>query len=141
MILPISGNGIVRDLWIHKTREPISTEYIGSLIRDNDIIIDIGANIGHYVILESFAAKVGKIYVIEPVKRSMQTLCDNVKLNGVKNVFPFTMALGESEDNNFLYVYKASNLSSFVKHDQSEIIEEAETKTMTLDSFIQTNIK
>lgn len=141
MILPTSGSGIVRDLWIHKTREPNSTEYFGSLIRDDDIIIDIGANIGYYVLLESFAAKVGKIYAIEPVKRSMQTLCDNLKLNGVKNVFPFTMALGDSEEKNILYVYKAANLSSFVKHDQSEIIEEVETKTMTLDSFIRTNIK
>jgi len=141
MVLPISGNGIVRDLWIHKTREPISTEYFGSLIRANDIIIDIGANIGYYVILESFAARDGKIYAVEPVKRSMQTLCDNLKLNGVENVFPFIMALGDSEDKNILYVYEAADLSSFVKHDQSEIIEEAETMTTTLDSFIRTNMK
>jgi len=141
MILPSNEIGIVKDLLLHKTREPNSTKYFESLIQKDDIIIDIGANIGYYVILEAFAAHQGKIYAIEPVEHNMDMLYSNLDLNARKNVFPTIAALGDSNEKNHFYIYDAGNLSSFVKHDQSKIVKEIEMEMTTLDSFVHDRVK
>jgi len=69
-------------------------QYDVSGIRPEDIVIDIGANIG------SFSFRVAKlckrVYAIEPFR--FTTLVENIKLNNITNVVPVLMAHGTGED-------------------------------------------
>ena len=48
-------------------------------------VFDLGANIGYYVLMESeLICNKGKILAIEPVKKNMQLLEKNLKLNNNK---------------------------------------------------------
>ena len=54
LVLPKMG-GIHEELFLHKKREPICTDYVmkSVLLSEGDIVLDIGANIGYYVLVES----------------------------------------------------------------------------------------
>jgi len=69
-------------------------------LKDDSVILDIGANIGIWSI--SLAIKQRKIYSFEPFKASYMTLCGNVFLNKVENnVFPYNMALTDDISKNY----------------------------------------
>mmetsp|Transcript_11284 Transcript_11284/g.27597 ORF Transcript_11284/g.27597 Transcript_11284/m.27597 type:complete len:511 (-) Transcript_11284:1424-2956(-) len=66
-----------------------------SLLSDNDIVLDVGANVGGFTV--PLAEKVGvggKVFAFEPFRVLFQTLTANVALNGLQNVYTFQHALG-----------------------------------------------
>ena len=66
MFICLTDKGISRDLYLYKEREKFSTEFMKSFIKEDDVIFEIGANIGYYVILETKIANKGKIIAFEP---------------------------------------------------------------------------
>lgn len=81
----------------------------GMEIKEKDVIIDIGANIGIFTIYSSFLAKRGKIYSYEPFKTHFNRLLENIKLNKIHNVKAFNQAVGGSRGKRNLNI---SNISS-----------------------------
>ena len=65
-----------------------------SLIPDNTLVLDIGANIGYFTLLMANHAK--KVYAFEPESRNYQILEKNVKLNRLSNVKLFNLAVAET---------------------------------------------
>jgi hypothetical protein len=53
-LFPREG-GINYDLYLHRKREPICTDClrISGVLQDGDIVLDIGANIGYYVLIQT----------------------------------------------------------------------------------------
>lgn len=62
--------------------EQVISEYEYFDLRSNDVVLDIGANIGAFSL--KIRSKVKKVYALEPVL--IDELRNNIKLNNVKNI-------------------------------------------------------
>ena len=63
----------------------------------DDIIIDIGANIGMFSILMAKLHPYAKIFAVEPVAETFVKLCQNIKLNNLTNISPINAAVSGRE--------------------------------------------
>jgi FkbM family methyltransferase len=115
--------------------------------RPDDVVIDVGANIGYFTIYAS--RKVGKeglVIALEPMDEAYDCLMKNISLNRLNNVKPFKLALWSSETTLKLYRTKESFTSAISKVDvfkkliqqkKLELIKEYEIKTIKLDDLIK----
>jgi len=74
--LPASDAGIGIEL-MSGIREPNATRYLATFLRNDDVILDIGANIGYYVAVERHTAPGASIHAIEPVPANLALLRQN----------------------------------------------------------------
>jgi len=81
-------------------------------IKETDIILDIGANIGLFSINVSQYTK-NKIFALEPHPENFTQLKDNVKLNGIKNVACINLGL-QGENDGSRYFLNNSNHAGFI---------------------------
>ena len=107
-------------------------------IKNDDVVIDVGAHIGLFALFASQYCKNGKIYCFEPVKENYDLLLDNIKLNNLTNIIPFNCAVSD----------KSSKVKIFLRDDEashSMYITNSnyvEVSSMTLDDFFkETKIK
>jgi len=133
--------GISKDLLVCKKREHLSFEFVKNSLDNNEIVIDIGANIGYYAILESKTAKKGEVYAIEPVSENFKLLKENIIANYLKNCHPKRLAIGEKAGNSQINIYKKKNWSSFNSTLPSEIVKKEKVPVETLDGFVQKYLK
>lgn len=63
------------------------------LFNKNDIVIDIGANIGAFSILLAKLYPFITIYAVEPVAEAYIQLCENIELNNLTNIIPINVAI------------------------------------------------
>ncbi|MHA1378153.1 MAG: FkbM family methyltransferase [Candidatus Helarchaeota archaeon] len=140
MLLSFKGRGIHRDLLLYSKREAFATNYLktSGIIKKGDAVLDIGANIGYFVLLESkIVGKSGKVYAIEPVSKNVNYLKKNVELNKRKNIEIYHMAVGEKVGKTKIYVSDRSNLSSLQKNLNFNYIGEEIIELTTIDSFLK----
>jgi len=88
-----------RILWVDQylAEKPYGEEqeFFRRYLRPNDIVIDVGANIGFFtLIFSTIVGRTGKVYAIEPHPRIYKYLQGNLDLNSVENVRTFNLALG-----------------------------------------------
>ena len=69
----------------------------GVPFKSNDLIIDIGANIGMFSILYAKLHPYVKIYACEPVAETYIRLCKNIKINNITNIIPINTAVSGGE--------------------------------------------
>lgn len=62
-------------------------------IKNNDLVLDIGAHIGLFALFASQFCKGGKIFCFEPIKENYELLLENIKLNNIENIFPYNVAV------------------------------------------------
>ena len=73
----------------------LEIDYIKSYIQDNDIIIDIGANIGTHTLAYSSLVPNGQVLSFEPNQKNYNVLVKNVKQNSLDNVHVFLSGLSD----------------------------------------------
>lgn len=67
------------------------------IVRAGDVVIDVGANIGaHTIFFANATAPGGAVIAFEPQRMVYQTLCANIALNSLMNVFAERMAVGDT---------------------------------------------
>lgn len=137
MYIDFNDEGISRQLCIHKKRERFSTDYMKEIVREQDTIIDIGANSGYYALLESRLAHKGTVYAIEPVPKNVWLLNQNIELNNYRNISVHRFAIGDRNGRGEMYLYEKGNLCSFTKNIQNKFTGKMSVPIMTLDSFIE----
>jgi len=70
-------------------------ELFESVVRSGDTVVEAGANIGaHTVRLAQLVGEAGRVHAFEPQRVVFQSLCANIALNGLPNVFSHHAALG-----------------------------------------------
>ncbi len=79
--------------------EPEISYLIDYLIRDEDIVLDIGANVGVHTVAFARRASAGHVFAFEPVEEMARRLSTNVALNGLKNVTLVPCGLGAQDGN------------------------------------------
>lgn len=136
MIIDFDDEGLSQQLYLHRIRERYSTEYMKKIVKEDDIIIDIGANVGYYALLESRLAHKGHVYAIEPVLNNIWCLRRNIKLNDYKNISTHSFAMGDKIGRKKIYVYEKANLCSFTKNIQHKSMGHKVVRIATVDAFV-----
>jgi FkbM family methyltransferase len=103
--------------------------------RPGDTVLDIGANVGVFSVLQGTRVKNGRVYAFEPSPTTYTRLRRNVALNHLQNVETFPEALGDRQGR-VRFVDKPISLNSYVlQRETGEPTVEVEVKT--LDDFVQ----
>jgi len=117
MILDTNDDGISKQLILNATREELQTELIKKILKPGMNILDIGANIGYYALIES--TKIGDkgiIFAIEPSSSNISHLEENVKINNKSNIIKiFRLAVSDKNGRSKLYVSSKSNLNTLIR--------------------------
>ena len=74
MMIPMQYDGIGRALYVYRSRELDHKWILENELLPGNIVLDLGANIGYYAIMEAKVGKSGKIYGIEPDPRNIEFL-------------------------------------------------------------------
>jgi FkbM family methyltransferase len=82
----------------HKSFEYKTLELVRNNIKDGDIVMDVGANIGLFSLLVSrHVGEQGKVFAFEPTEETYNLLLRNIELNGNKNIHPFKLPLADKK--------------------------------------------
>jgi FkbM family methyltransferase len=107
------------------------------ICNSGDVVIEVGANIGtHTQVLSNLVGSKGKVFAFEPQRIVYQTLCANVALNSMKNVYTYEMALGKSPETIFIPPIDYENKGNFGGMSIYGFTEGEAVKKEKLDSFL-----
>lgn len=115
MRLDLGTPGLSRVLFVYRKRELLDTYVIQQEVYGNMNVLEVGANIGYYALMEASQLDSGKIFALEPDPRNISLLKENIALNNFQNkieVFPIA-ASNKTEQKEF-HLGRRTNVSSFV---------------------------
>ena len=115
-----------------------TTEFIQQFLHQDDVIFDIGANIGYITLLAATSAEAGKVYSFEPLPKTFERLAQNVGFNPhLDNITILNRAV--SDENGHVILNSFENLhhghSSISKLDRNDHVEYRVAST-TIDNFV-----
>lgn len=91
--------------------EPIETEVVRNMLREVDIFVNVGANIGYYC---CHALSLGKpVIAFEPIYRNVRHLLRNIRSNGWSDAEVYPVALSNSTD--IIDIYGGDTGASVIK--------------------------
>jgi len=112
--LDTSDKGISRTLFLFGQREIDHYKMLQEILTPGLNILDIGANIGYYAIMESLAVgSTGKITAIEPMLPNINMLKRNITLNNASNIEVIHGAVSKSTGTAKMFLSSHSNLHTF----------------------------
>jgi len=141
MILDLNDLGISRELALYGEHEHNSTKEVKKLVKPGMKILEVGANIGYYAVLETkLAGENGYLYAFEPSPFNFNLLKRNIELNKIKNAEVYQKAAGAENEMAKFYVANKSNLSSFIKRDDMDMYRNGkiiDVEIIKLDDFLK----
>jgi len=114
--LDLHDMGISRQLVIHSAREQQLRYILIEEIQKGMTILDVGANIGYYPIMEAkLVSDNGFIYAIEPAPNNYKQLIENIRLNNLSHVFEtYNIGVSNKKGIERFYLSDHSNLHTFM---------------------------
>lgn len=82
--------GIIKEVYLYRCYDPENLP-----IGENDVVFDIGAQIGIFSVYAATKAKNGRVFSFEPVPENFQLLKENADLNDCANISVFEAAVAE----------------------------------------------
>ena len=107
MYLNLRDFGLSKQLWINGYREPECFKHFSNMLHSDDVVLEIGANIGYYVLWE--AVKASKVYAFEPLPENYDFLNRNIFLNNVENVMFFPWGVSDRKGSRCLFYDRFRN--------------------------------
>jgi len=107
-------------------------------IKNDDIVIDIGAHIGYFTMYAANNANQGTVYSIEPYKESFKILEKNLKLNNLTNVKSFHAAISKVTEQITLYIDKKNHIGNSI-FETDETTESKKVDSFSLKDFVNNN--
>jgi FkbM family methyltransferase len=137
MYLINEDGGLSKQLLKYGIREVGATKETAALLKPGMVVIDIGANLGYYALLEAKMIDNGFVYAIEPVKENVEVFQKSIELNGYKNIKVYLCAIGSENKYEEMTITYKSNCGSLVKKSRNEklVKERRKVKTITLNDF------
>ncbi len=123
------------DIYFFGEYEPGDSAFIQQNVREGDVCVDIGANIGFYTLFLAKKASQGVVHAFEPVSLNYHVLTVNVLANKLPNVVLNNCAIGDSNTNIEFYVAQDGGFSSAVDTGRKRIVDKAQVRMITLDSY------
>jgi len=129
---------ISTELAVKGVHEPAATREFLHHLKPGMRIVDLGANIGYYTLLEARAVgPQGRIYAVEPDPATFEILQRNIEVNGYQDrVQPFQMAIADRSGEARLYQSQKSNLNSLLPNPEDDETFKV-IQTTTLDQFVK----
>lgn len=139
MLLNVKDRGISRELLITGFHEKNSTNFIKTQVSKGMNILEIGANIGYYSLMEaSIIGKTGFIYAFEPDPVNMLNLQINMSINKYSNVEYYNKAVGNENKKSDFYMSNYGNLGSMIQRgDDMCEYNKIEVDMVRLDDFFK----
>lgn len=114
MWLDLKDAGISRTLWLFGERELEHRKILESILKPGMTILDIGANIGYYVLLELQLMKnQGFVIAVEPSPQNVDLLKRNLRTNGHDDVEVHECAVSYESGQASFHLSEMSNLNTF----------------------------
>lgn len=112
MYLDLKDSGISKTLYLYGTREKDQVYIASSMIKKGMKVLDIGANIGYYCLLEAdIVGDSGKVYAFEPHWGNFELLKENIRLNDFsKRVELHQKGISNRNGRQKFYISHKSNL-------------------------------
>jgi FkbM family methyltransferase len=109
------------------------------LIRNGDICIDVGGNVGIFSLnFAKCCGAHGHVYVIEPMKKNQLVIELAAEINGLKNVSIFPYALSDRDGEVVLEVPSVDGAYAFIKPSQdSSSSGQLSVRCLPLSQFVQ----
>lgn len=103
-IIASLGNDIISNMIINNNcYEPHFNFILNKILSENDIAVDIGANIGYHTLsMAKIVGNYGKVYAFEPQRILFQELCCNVILNRLDNVYAYNAGISSEISYSYL---------------------------------------
>lgn len=143
ILLDLDDKGITTELLRSRIREKDNVSNFVDILKKNNfnLIVDIGANIGFFVLIESSFFK-GNIVAVEPVKRNFNILMSNIYLNHLeKRITPLKLAIGDEDTVSDIHVHDKGNWSSLVFNKQESDKYKSEKVNVATLSTLFSNYK
>ena len=87
----------------------IELNYLKKKLKDTDIFLDVGANIGMFSFYSANFIKKGKIYAIEADPYNFEKFVKNISLNTIENIFPFNIGVSDKVETLQLHINNRGN--------------------------------
>jgi FkbM family methyltransferase len=109
--------------------------FLKHVVREGDVVIDIGANLGYYSrVISSLAGDGGKVYAVEPVKPILGVLKHN--LRHCRNVEIVPYALG-GENKRVTMVNDSSRYTGYMGTGQTRVSEDASAEFSDMEFEVE----
>lgn len=124
--------------------EPLTSKVFASQLKPGIVVVDVGANIGHYTLLASAAVgPEGRVHAVECSPETRSLLENNVQKNNLQNVGIHPFAASDTRGSLALNI-TAIGLSWFNPHSQWPSVQGSGTTatvpTMPLDEVISSRV-
>jgi len=121
--------------------EEFNTKFIKKNVREGDVVLDIGANIGYFTLIcASLVGKTGKVFAFEPEPKNFEILKKNVTENGYDNVILENMALSNRKGIVDLYLSDESTGMHRIYSSKLTSDKHIKVNVTTLDEYFQEQI-
>lgn len=140
MALPTEDQGLSRDLFIFGIREENALNFYLKNLRNSDVVIDCGSNLGYFAI--HAAQKTSFVYAIEPLKIGVHFIGVNFFLNNLKNFKLFNFAVGKKskKETNFIKSNSFNTSRLLTKNDyRIKNLKVTKVPIKKIDDFIKEN--
>lgn len=141
--LDLFETNLFKQLAVSDIREPVATDYLLKILKKGDRVVDLGANIGYYVTIESVVlGEEGHIIAIEPDSKNLSILKKNLELNHISNIVDvYPLAISDKIGQINFYVSDRCNWHSTMNLGDEYIKETVEVESRTLDDLVGEQLK
>jgi FkbM family methyltransferase len=130
-VKPVTDTHMIYESWGRHDYTPT-----GFSIKDDAIIIDIGAHIGSFSLCAAKLSKNGQVYAYEPYPENFILLQQNVELNNLKNAHAFQLGVLGQHKKTKLYIDEKNDAGHSLYNKTNQTIE---IECTTLTSIFQDN--
>jgi FkbM family methyltransferase len=134
-LLVKANEDVGREIYFFGYFEPQESRFVLQEIRDSDICVDVGANVGFYTTCFAKKATRGAVHSFEPVPLNYHLMSVNSLSNGLSNVVINNCAVGDTNCEADFCVASDGAFSSLVDTGRKPIVETTKTRVVTLDSY------
>jgi len=120
--------------------ERYEVKILKKLIKREDVIWDIGSNIGFYTVLFSKLAKKGKVVSFEPASRTYEMLLKQVSVNGADNIVLNNFALGDKRGSKEFYYEDAALAEGTASFFEMSGSQHEKVQVETIDTLNKTTL-
>lgn len=117
--------------------EELTTEVFKTVIKEGDIVVDLGANLGYFTLLAAkLVGSKGKVYAFEPEPINYSLLLKNIELNGYDNVVAEHKAVS-NESGKVKFFLDKTHIGAHTIYQTSENGEFIEVESVALDDYFK----
>lgn len=140
----IAGNTediIQRYIYYFGAWEPYLTRFLRDTLKEGDLFVDIGANIGYFTLQASqLVGKSGKVVSFEASPKIYAVLAENIKRNNAANVETHNLAISNVEGTTKIFAGNRGNIGETTMLEQEGFELECEVAARPLDVVIPTSM-